>query len=383
MPERNSSGKTGPHAESTDPADSDFHFIPDDLDGTADHQADVVPIHDSGARRRPEAQAPTPPETRGDIEDVEPAADEQGALVPRQGKAEAAGSRVQAFDLPAGPTKVTPRIGELLVADGALAQDAIERILAEQASTPDKRFGEIAVSRRLVTQGSVDAALAKQFGYTSPISNDTTLPPELAVAHTPYSPFAEVLRGLRSQLVQRWFDGSPQRGALAVTSVDRGDGKSFICANLGVVFSQLGERTLIIDADLRNSTQHKKFNLPNRMGLSGILSGRAGIEEILPVPGVSNLAVLPAGPLPPNPQELLGREEFNKLLYGLSGSFDVILVDTPSAQQATDAQIVGQRTHGAMIVGRKDKTQTNEIIQLADVMRGAGIQILGAALNDY
>ena len=92
MPERNSPGKTGPHAESTDPADTDFHFIPDDLDGTGDHQADVVPIHDSGARRRPEAQAPTPPETRGDIEDVEPPADEQGALVPRQGKAEAAGS---------------------------------------------------------------------------------------------------------------------------------------------------------------------------------------------------------------------------------------------------------------------------------------------------
>ncbi len=289
----------------------------------------------------------------------------------------------RATHLPAGPSKVTPRIGEILGAKDAMQSEQIERVLNEQAADPDKRFGEIAVYRRMATQAQVDAALASQFGYTAPAAPDTRLPPEIVVAHTPYSPFAEVLRALRSQLVMRWFDGSPQQCALSITSVDRGDGKSFICANLGVVFSQLGERTLIIDADLRNSTQHRKFGLPNRMGLSGILSGRAGIEEILPVPGVDNLAVLPAGPLPPNPQELLGREEFGKLLFGLSETFDVILVDTPSAQQATDAQIVAQKTHAAMIIGRKDKTQTNEIVQLSQVMQGANIRILGATLNNY
>jgi receptor protein-tyrosine kinase len=212
---------------------------------------------------------------------------------------------------------------------------------------------------------------------------DANLPEEIAVAHTPYSPFAEALRGLRSQLMLRWFDGSPQQTALALTSVDRGDGKSFICANLGVVFAQLGERTLIIDADLRNSTQHKKFGLHNKMGLSGVLSGRAGVEEILAVNGLPNLAVLPAGPLPPNPQELLGREDFGRMLQALSASFDVILIDTPSAQQASDAQVVAQRARAALIVGRKDKTKTTEISQLGAVMSGSGIKILGAALNDY
>jgi len=356
--------------------------------------ADVVPISDRVVRAdsaeqsaKASTQVSNQATKRSDAQPVEAARtdDSHRELVPQPGSQGAPdlAKKQTATRLPAGPTRVTPRLGEILVEKGLMSADEQQRTLDEQARTPDKRFGEIAVQRRMVTQHQVDSGLALQFGYTAPADDDSLLPHEIAVAHTPYSPFAEVIRGLRSQLVMRWFDGSPGRSALTITSVDRGDGKSFICANLGVVFSQLGERTLIIDADLRNSSQHKKFNLPNRMGLSGILSGRAGIEEILSVPGLSNLAVLPAGPLPPNPQELLGREEFSKLLFGLSESFDVILVDTPSAQQATDAQIVGQRTGGAMIVGRKDKTATNEIIQLTDVMRGAGIEILGATLNDY
>ncbi|MGH1361679.1 MAG: polysaccharide biosynthesis tyrosine autokinase [Burkholderiaceae bacterium] len=341
--------------------------------------AEVVSIREGETRRQRRAPSANQEEVS------QPASGEsRGDLVPNPGAGGPPEPKVpRATHLPAGPTKVTPRIGEILVSTEAMKSDQIEKVLSEQAREPEKRFGEIAVHRRLATQAQVDSALASQFGYTAPAAPDTALPAEIAVAHTPYSPFAEVIRALRSQLVMRWFDGSPQQCALSITSVDRGDGKSFICANLGVVFSQLGERTLIIDADLRNSTQHKKFGLPNRMGLSGILSGRAGIEEILPVPGVENLAVLPAGPLPPNPQELLGREEFGKLLFGLSESFDVILVDTPSAQQATDAQIVAQKTRAAMIVGRKDKTQTNEIGQLTQVMRGSGIQILGATLNNY
>lgn len=349
--------------------------------------ADVVPIRDRAARADTAERSASHAATSKDTQAVDAAqtGDSHHELVPQPGSQGAPDPRnnPRATRLPAGPTRVTPRLGEILVEKGLMSAEEQQLTLDEQARTPDKRFGEIAVQRRMVTQRQVDSGLALQFGYTAPAEDDSNLPAEIAVAHTPYSPFAEVIRGLRSQLVMRWFDGSPGRSALTITSVDRGDGKSFICANLGVVFSQLGERTLIIDADLRNSSQHKKFNLPNKMGLSGILSGRAGVEEILPVPGLSNLAVLPAGPLPPNPQELLGREEFSKLLFGLSESFDVILVDTPSAQQATDAQIVGQRTGGAMIVGRKDKTATKEIIQLTDVMRGAGIEILGATLNDH
>lgn len=273
-------------------------------------------------------------------------------------------------------------MGAILVANGKLRQDQIELILNEQRIT-GQRFGETAIRMRLVSHADVDEALALQFGYSSARATALALPDTVTSAVNPYSPFAEALRGLRSQLMTRWFDGTPGRSTLAITSVDRGDGKSFVCANLGVAFSQIGERTLIIDGDLRHPTQHLNFGLRNPMGLSGILSGRAGLEEIMDFPTLPNLSVLPSGPQPPNPQELLGRETFIELLNILAGRYDVILIDTPSAQEASDALVICQRARGALIVGRKDRTKASEIAQLASVMAQSHITLLGASLNEY
>ena len=279
-------------------------------------------------------------------------------------------------------TRKTLMMGSILVANGKLRQDQIDLILNEQRLT-GLRFGETAIRMRLVSHADVDEALALQFGYSSSRATALALPDTVTSAVNPYSPFAEALRGLRSQLMPRWFDGTPGRSTLAITSVDRGDGKSFVCANLGVVFSQIGERTLIIDGDLRHPTQHLNFGLRNPMGLSGILSGRAGLEEIMEFPTLPNLSVLPSGPQPPNPQELLGRDTFAELLHVLAGRYDVILIDTPSAQEASDALVICQRARGALIVGRKDKTKSTEVAQLASVMNNSNITLLGASLNEY
>lgn len=290
-------------------------------------------------------------------------------------------SSSQPAPIDSGKPVADMRIGQILMSRGRLTSAQVGQILEEQ-SRSSQRFGEIAVRLGLVTAADVDDALALQFGYTKLESSSSLLPAKVVAASAPASPFAEALRGLRSQLMMRWFDGTPGQTALAVTSVDRGDGKSFITANLGVTFAQLGENTLIIDADLRHPTQHTIFGLPNKMGLSGVLSRRAGLEEIVQIPGLSNLSVLPSGPLPPNPQELLGRPEFSRLLNELSSVYDVILVDTPSAQQSSDAHVVAQRAGAALIVGRKDRTRSTEIAQLASIMSNSGIQILGATLNE-
>ena len=100
-------------------------------------------------------------------------------------------------------------------------------------------------------------------------------------------------------------------------------------------------------------------------------------------PTLPNLSVLPSGPQPPNPQELLGRETFIELLNILAGRYDVILIDTPSAQEASDALVICQRARGALIVGRKDRTKAGEIAQLASVMATSHITLLGASLNEY
>jgi len=273
------------------------------------------------------------------------------------------------------------RIGEILVAQQKMTRDQVDKLLQAQ-KTSDLRFGELALKFGFVKREDIDRALAIQFGHSSG-ETSTTLPVQLTAAVTPAAPFAEALRGLRSQLMIHWFDGTPGQVAMAITSVDRGDGKSFVTANLGVVFAQLGERTLVIDADLRHSTQHKLFGLPNRMGLSGILSGRAGFEEIIQIEAFPKLAVLPSGPQPPNPLELLGRDEFALLLNELSSQFDVVLIDTPSAQQAADAQVIAQRARGVLIVGRKDHTKSSEIAQLASIFSGSGATVLGTTLNEY
>lgn len=275
------------------------------------------------------------------------------------------------------------RIGEILVRKGRMNDAGVQRVLQTQAETGG-RFGEIAISLKLVTRDEVDQALATQFGYLK--AGDGTganLPAKIATAFQPASAYVESVRTLRSQLILRWFDGSPSQSALAVTSVDRGDGKSFITASLGVAFAQLGERTVIIDADMRHPTQHDIFGLENRMGLSAVLSGRAGRDEIRPLAGLPSLSILPSGALPPNPQELLGRPVFAHLLNELSSSFDVILLDTPSAQEASDAHVIAQRARACLLVGRKDKTRTRELSQLAAVYNNSGITVLGSTLNEY
>ena len=272
------------------------------------------------------------------------------------------------------------KIGQILVLQGKMNPGQVDLVLKEQENS-SMRFGEVAVRLGFVKTKDIDDALAQQYGYSQLDASTSNLPAKVVAAFTPNSPFVEALRGLRSQLMLRWFDGSPGQTSLAVTSVDRGDGKSFITANLGVLFAQLGERTLVIDADLRHPTQNQIFGLHNKMGLSGLLAGRAGMEEVIDVPSIRNLSVLPSGPLPPNPQELLGSHEFAELLNYFSSRYNVILVDTPSAQEASDAHVVAQRTRSVLLVGRKDKTRSAELSQLAGIMSNSGIQILGATLN--
>src|SRR3712207_4681642 len=101
--------------------------------------------------------------------------------------------------------------------------------------------------------------------------------------------------------------------------------------SLAVLFSQMGKRTLVIDADLRKPRQHRIFGLPGKIGLSALLAGRAGAEVMCEIKQLPGLTVLPAGVLPPNPQELLSRPQFQRLIQSLRGMYEVILVDTPAA----------------------------------------------------
>ncbi|MBK8401175.1 MAG: chain length determinant protein tyrosine kinase EpsG [Propionivibrio sp.] len=272
-------------------------------------------------------------------------------------------------------------IGAILIDTGRLTAENAERILRLQKEQ-GLRFGDAAIQLGLLTDDDIRYALASQFDYPYLPAGDTSLSQELVAAYAPFSPVVEQLRALRSQLMLRWFDAQAERKALAIVSPSHGEGRSFIAANLAIVFSQLGERTLLIDADLRMPSQHELFKLGNTPGLSGLLAGRSNYDAVLRVPSLLGLSVLPAGAVPPNPQELLGRPAFVEAVYTLSRDFDVIIIDTPAGSEFADAQTVAVRTGAALMVARKNQSLLHETMQFARNLQQSGATLVGSVLNE-
>ena len=221
--------------------------------------------------------------------------------------------------------------------------------------------------------------MSQQFEYAYLQPGGSPVSEEVFAAYAPFSREAEALRALRAQLMVRWFDDGPARSALAVISAARGEGRSYIAATLAVTFSQAGERTLLIDADLRHPRQHQLFGVESRIGLSAVLALRSNGESIQRVPGLPHLSVLPAGAIPPNPQELLGRRAFADLLQQLGAHYDVILLDSPPASDSADAQTVAVRAGAALMVVRKHQSRMADVRAVSDLIPKAAL--VGAVVN--
>ncbi len=271
-------------------------------------------------------------------------------------------------------------IGALLIDAGRLSHDDAERVLRFQRER-GIRFGDAALELGILSQDDIRYAMERQFEYAVLPVGDPSVAPDVIAAFRPGHITVEALRQLRSELLLRWLDALPDRKALAIVSAEVGVGRSFIAANLAVLFAQLGENTLLIDADLRSPIQHEWFRIDNAVGLSTILSDRAGIEIARPIAALPKLAVLPAGPLPPNPQELLSRPAFNRLLETAAHQTDVIIIDTPPWSRGADAQIISARAKAAVLVARRDSTPIRAIAQIAESMRECGAQLVGSVTN--
>jgi protein-tyrosine kinase len=273
-------------------------------------------------------------------------------------------------------------IGEILVKSGRLSREDAERILAVQ-SDRGVRFGDTGREMGLLSQADIDFALALQFDYPYLQPGDGRVSEQVITAFDPFCRLAESLRALRSELVLRWFDGSSGHRALVVVGTLPNEGRSFIAANLAVVFSQLGKRTLLVDGDLRNPSLYKLFRMDNRIGLSTVLSGRAGLEAIQHIPSLRYLSLLPSGVLPPNPQELLGRPALAVLLEEFRNYFDIVIIDSPPTAHFADARTLAARAGAAMIVSRRNQTGAKEVQRAVDDLASANVSIVGSVLNDY
>lgn len=273
-------------------------------------------------------------------------------------------------------------IGAILIDNGRLTPEAAERILKLQKEQ-GLRFGDAAIQLGLLSEADIQQALSRQYDYPYLMPGDDRVSEEVIAAFKPFSPVVEQLRALRSQLMLRWFDAEAGHKTLAVVSAGRGEGRSFTAANLAVVFSQLGERTLLIDADLRHPRQHQLFRLENKLGLSSLLAGRAELgEAVTRIPGLIDLSILPAGAIPPNPQELLARPVFNALMATVQGQYDIVVVDTPAGAETADNQTIAARTRGAVVVARKDLSLAPQLQTLVSSLQHAGVAVVGAVLNN-
>ncbi len=193
-------------------------------------------------------------------------------------------------------------------------------------------------------------------------------------------PFAvvESYKAIRANLT--FLLSSAKNNVVVITSPNSGEGKSTTAVNMAIAFSQLGERVLLIDADMRKSTLHKKLKTENGDGLSNVLAGMSSVDDCITKIN-DNLFFLPSGRIPPNPSELLGSTEFEKLLNKVSPCYNCVIIDTPPMNVVSDTLVAAPHTAGIVLVVRDGQTHNDDIRRVIDSAEFAGIKILGAVIN--
>ncbi|WP_373991129.1 chain length determinant protein tyrosine kinase EpsG [Duganella sp. BuS-21] len=283
------------------------------------------------------------------------------------------------MSIPSMPSSADSSIGGILLASGKITPESAERVLRMQKEL-GIRFGEAAQRLGLITEADIQQVLARQFDYPYLQAGENKFSEELLAAYQPFSPQVEQLRAVRSQLMLRWF--ARGRKSLAVVQVNETDGASMFAANLAVVFSQLGENTLLVDANLRKPSLNTVFDLRPGQGLSDVLAGRADASAVTRIPSFVSLSVLGAGTLPPNPQELLSRSAFSAFNAQLEASYDVTLYDVAPFALGADALAVAARAGGVLLIGRKDHTLLADINTITEEIRHSGAEVVGAVMID-
>jgi capsular exopolysaccharide synthesis family protein len=169
---------------------------------------------------------------------------------------------------------------------------------------------------------------------------------------------------------------------LLVTSANPGEGKTTTVANLALVMAQTGKRVIAVDSDLRRPALHRFFGVENGTGLTTLLlSGEPELDGCLKPTAFDNLWVLPSGPQPPNPSELLGSRRLESVLQTLKQSADVIIMDSPPALAVADASILASRVAGTLLVIDSGRTRAGSLQQAKEALGRAKTNLLGAVLN--
>lgn len=203
--------------------------------------------------------------------------------------------------------------------------------------------------------------------------------PLVTVVH-PRSPVSEAYRQLRTNIQFYSLDRPVQ--TLLITSASPEDGKSTTVANLAVTFAETGRSVIAVDCDLRRPSLHKLFGLPNESGLTVLIREEKTLGEVMLSTDVPHLHVLPSGPLPPNPSELLGSQRMERVIDTLRGAADVIVFDSPPTVSVTDAAVLGAKMDGVLLVVSEGRTKRDHVVRAKQLLERVNAKVLGVVLNN-
>ncbi len=195
-----------------------------------------------------------------------------------------------------------------------------------------------------------------------------------------WSRLAEAYRALRTTVLLSRAGTPPQ--VILISSAKPSEGKTSISTLEAIVFALNGARVLLIDSDLRRPSVHLRFRVANKVGLTSVLTGKSTLQDaVVPVAAVPSLHLLPAGPIAPMPAELLGSPQMQRLVEGLRGSYDFILIDTPPVLTVTDAAVLVSLSDGVVLVLRYGQASRNVVARASEILLRSGAHLLGVVLN--
>ncbi len=203
---------------------------------------------------------------------------------------------------------------------------------------------------------------------------------EIPVIEKPGSTLAESFRSIRTSL--KYFTPGDQPVVIAITSTVSGEGKTFVAVNLASIISLLGRKTLLVGLDLRKPRIHKILGIENSEGMSNFLSGNSKYDEVIQKTSIENLWFASAGPIPPNPAELIERKTMTDFLEKARKQFDFIILDTPPVAVVTDAMLLARRADMTLFVVRQRYSSRNTLQLIDEIYRNKEIKNPGIIVND-
>ncbi|MFN0112736.1 MAG: GumC family protein [Blastocatellia bacterium] len=207
----------------------------------------------------------------------------------------------------------------------------------------------------------------------------TSLSNELLSGHDPLSSFAESYRALRTSLLLSSAERAPR--TMLITSSHPAEGKTTIVANTAISLAQTGARVLVLDADMRRPRCHKILSTKNDAGLSTYLSRDVSLDKVTIQHDIPNLFVIPAGPVPPNPSELLSSLKLSQLVNELEARYDHIIIDSPPVIHVTDALIISPHVDGVVIVVKSNHTPREAVQRAKQALADVNAKLFGVVLN--